>query len=190
MRPKQRKTTSEGDLFRARLDQIIDMKHELVQLAGALDWEWLEEEIAPLYSENGRPGIATHFVRLLLLAHIYGLSDKAEGAHPVVARLLRFGEIPQRAMVETAKLPKIKTYVASFPANHSWHTPSMSSENSRRNLRDFLFARYRMGNRVAHCSSLASNGPCVPICSVWTVTIEAERFQEEQVLGRHQPLFS
>jgi hypothetical protein len=30
-------TTEEEDLFRARLDQIIDMKHELVKLAGRLD---------------------------------------------------------------------------------------------------------------------------------------------------------
>ena len=26
------------DLFRSRLDQIIDMKHELVQLADEIDW--------------------------------------------------------------------------------------------------------------------------------------------------------
>ncbi len=37
----------------------------------------LEEEIAPLYSENGRPGVATRFViGLLLLKHIYALSDE------------------------------------------------------------------------------------------------------------------
>jgi IS5 family transposase len=77
MRPKQRKTTDEGDLFRARLDQIIDMKHELVQLAGQLDWVWLDDEIAPLYSEKGRPGIASRFVvGLSLLKHIYALSDE------------------------------------------------------------------------------------------------------------------
>jgi transposase, IS5 family len=77
MRPKQQKTTGEGDLFRARLDQIIDMKHELVQLAGRLDWDWLDAEIAPLYSDKGRPGIATRFVvGLLLLKHIYALSDE------------------------------------------------------------------------------------------------------------------
>ena len=35
MRPKQPKTTGEGDLFRARLDQIINLKHELVQLTSA-----------------------------------------------------------------------------------------------------------------------------------------------------------
>ena len=77
MRPKQHETTGSGDLFRARLEQIINMKHELVQLAGKVDWEWIDNEIAPLYSDQGRPGIATRFViGLLLLKHIYGLSDE------------------------------------------------------------------------------------------------------------------
>jgi IS5 family transposase len=77
MRPKQHATTDEADLFRARLDQIINMKHELVQLAGKLDWGWIDGEIAPLYSTQGRPGIETRFViGLLLLKHIYGLSDE------------------------------------------------------------------------------------------------------------------
>ncbi|MHC2278020.1 hypothetical protein ACVI1J_004840 [Bradyrhizobium diazoefficiens] len=34
MRPKKHKTTGSNDLLRARLDQIINMKHELVLLAG------------------------------------------------------------------------------------------------------------------------------------------------------------
>src|SRR5262247_4947870 len=77
MRPKQRATTGESDLFRARLDQIINLNHELVQLAGKIDWAWIDGEIAPLYSDNGRPGIETRFViGLLLLKHIYGLSDE------------------------------------------------------------------------------------------------------------------
>ena len=62
MRPKKHETTGSGDLFRARLDQIINMRHELVQLAGKIDWEFIDGEIAPLYSEGGRPGIATQFV--------------------------------------------------------------------------------------------------------------------------------
>ncbi|MGB8486055.1 MAG: IS5 family transposase [Xanthobacteraceae bacterium] len=77
MRPKKPETTGEGDLFRARLEQIIDLKHELVQLAGTIDWDWIDREIAPLYSDKGRPGIETRFViGLLLLKHIYGLSDE------------------------------------------------------------------------------------------------------------------
>ncbi len=77
MRPQKPKTTGEGDLFRARLEKIINMKHELVQLAGKIDWDWIDREIAPLYSDKGRPGIATRFViGLLLLKHIYDLSDE------------------------------------------------------------------------------------------------------------------
>jgi IS5 family transposase len=77
MRPKKHETTRSGDLFRARLEQIINMKHELVQLAGRIDWDWIDGEIAPLYSDKGRPAVETRFViGLLLLKHIYGLSDE------------------------------------------------------------------------------------------------------------------
>jgi hypothetical protein len=77
MRPKKHETTAEGDLFRSRLDQIINLEHELVQLAGRIDWQWIDDEIAPLYSDTGRPGIEIRFViGLLLLKHIYGLSDE------------------------------------------------------------------------------------------------------------------
>jgi IS5 family transposase len=77
MRPKKHAPTGAGDLFRARLDQIINMKHELVQLAERIDWEWLDGEIAPLYADKGRPGIETRFViGLLLLKHMFALSDE------------------------------------------------------------------------------------------------------------------
>src|SRR5262249_12319033 len=40
-------------------------------------------EIASLYSEGGRPGIATQFViGLFLLKHIYGLSDEGDHEFP------------------------------------------------------------------------------------------------------------
>src|SRR5213596_1022558 len=77
MRPKKHETTGSGDLFRAQLDQIINMRHQLVQLAGKIDWDFIDGEIAPLYSDGGRPGIATQFViGLFLLKHMYGLSDE------------------------------------------------------------------------------------------------------------------
>ena len=76
MRPKQRETAKSDDLFRARLEQIIDMKHELVQLAGKIDWTWIDSQITPLYSANGRPAIETRFmIGLLMLKHIFALSD-------------------------------------------------------------------------------------------------------------------
>ena len=77
MRPKKHSPTGAGDLFRARLDQIINMRHALVQLAERIDWDWLDSEIASLYSDKGRPGVESRFVvGLLLLKHIFALSDE------------------------------------------------------------------------------------------------------------------
>ena len=52
------------------------MKHELVLLAVKIDWDWIDGEIAPLYSENGRPIESRFTIGLLLLKHICGLSDE------------------------------------------------------------------------------------------------------------------
>jgi IS5 family transposase len=42
-----------------------------------LTGDFIDGEIAPLYSDKGRPGIPTRFaIGLLLLKHIYGLSDE------------------------------------------------------------------------------------------------------------------
>jgi putative transposase len=81
MRPNKPKTTGEGDLFRARLDQIINMKHELVQLAARIDWDWIDREVAPLYSDNGRPGIKTRFVIGLLLLSAVSSAISAARSH-------------------------------------------------------------------------------------------------------------
>lgn len=90
MRPKKHKATREDDLFRARLDQIIKMKHELAQLAGRIDWGWLDGEIAPLYSDKGRPGIESRVViGLLLLKRIYGLSDEGGASFQTASTLLK-----------------------------------------------------------------------------------------------------
>ena len=38
MRPKKTQKSGSDALFRSRLDQIINMHHELVRLADELDW--------------------------------------------------------------------------------------------------------------------------------------------------------
>ena len=45
MQPRKTEKDGSGDLFRARLDQIINMRHELVRLAEAIDWDWLDGEL-------------------------------------------------------------------------------------------------------------------------------------------------
>lgn len=77
MRPRKTQPSGSGDLFRARLDQIINMDHELVRLARKIDWEWIDCELADRFSDKGRPATETRFmVGLLLLKHMFALSDE------------------------------------------------------------------------------------------------------------------
>lgn len=78
MRPSKTVSDPSGDLFRARLDQIINLRHELVRLADVIDWDRIDAALADLYRDRGRPAVPTRFmVGLLLLKQIHGLSDEA-----------------------------------------------------------------------------------------------------------------
>ena len=86
MRPKSTpRRQSVGDLFRARLEQILDHEHELYRLAGAIRWEAFDEAFGALYVENkGRPGLPTRLmVGVHYLKHAFDESDES-----VVERLL------------------------------------------------------------------------------------------------------
>jgi transposase, IS5 family len=79
MRPKERRETGEHDLFRSRLDQIIDLDHALVKLARAIDWRFLEEKFGAAYTDKpGHPPLSTRLMAgLAILKHSYDLSDEA-----------------------------------------------------------------------------------------------------------------
>jgi IS5 family transposase len=78
MRPRERNETGEQDLFRSRLDQIIDMKHPLVTLGRTVDWGFLEQRFGEVYTdEPGRPPLPTRLMAgLTILKHTYDLSDE------------------------------------------------------------------------------------------------------------------
>src|SRR5262249_53121727 len=64
MRPRERRETSEQDLFRLRLDQIIDMKRALVKLARTIDWGFLEQTFGAVYTDKpGQPPLPTRAYR-------------------------------------------------------------------------------------------------------------------------------
>jgi len=65
------------DLFRHRLENLIDTRHELVGFAGLIDWEQLDAQWGESFCEVGRPAIATRLiVGLHHLKYTYGLSDE------------------------------------------------------------------------------------------------------------------
>ena len=78
MRPKERRDSGQSDLFRARLDQIVDIRHPLAKLATAIDWRFLEERFGAVYSDKpGQPPLPTRLMAgLSILKHMHDLSDE------------------------------------------------------------------------------------------------------------------
>src|SRR5215203_5807607 len=83
MRPMERRETWQRDLFRARLDQIVDLDHPLVKLVRAIDWGFLEERCGAVYTDGlytddpGRPPLPTRLMAgLAILKHMHDLSDE------------------------------------------------------------------------------------------------------------------
>jgi IS5 family transposase len=67
------------DLFKSRLDQILNKKHPLFKLAKEIDWDYFVGEFGPLYVENqGRPGKPIRLlVGLHYLKYTYNESDES-----------------------------------------------------------------------------------------------------------------
>src|SRR5205809_7687907 len=78
MKPRERRETGEQDLFRSRLDQIIDMRHALVKLARAIGWRFLEGEFGAVYTDGpGSPPLPTRLMAgLSILKYTHDLSDE------------------------------------------------------------------------------------------------------------------
>ena len=78
MRPRERRESGEQDLFRSRLDQVINMDHALVKLARTIDWRFLEEKFGAVYKDGvGQPPLPTRLMAgLAILKHTYNLSDE------------------------------------------------------------------------------------------------------------------
>lgn len=59
MKPEENsKHKNQGELFRNRLDQILDPRRPLYQISKKIDWEKFEKEFGKYYTEKtGRPGL-------------------------------------------------------------------------------------------------------------------------------------
>jgi IS5 family transposase len=78
MRPEVRKDTGQTDMFCPRLDQIINLEHEIARLARAISWDRLEEVCGAVYNDGvGQPPLPTRLMAgLIILKHTENLSDE------------------------------------------------------------------------------------------------------------------
>ena len=77
MRPREQ-SRGQDDLFRARLDQIIDLRHELVRLGDLIDWPLIGRKLGEMYTDGpGQPPLPTRLMAgLAILKHTFNLSDE------------------------------------------------------------------------------------------------------------------
>src|SRR5437588_10899759 len=69
----------QDDLFCPLLEEIINLRHPLVRLAGAIDWDFLAGRFSSVCRLGpGQPPLPTRLVAgLFILKHIHNLSDEA-----------------------------------------------------------------------------------------------------------------
>ena len=77
MKPKT-EILNQADLFRSRLDSILNRRHPLFTLSDAINWEVFEKEFGEFFVPDfGRPGLSIRLVvGLHYLKHLYGTSDE------------------------------------------------------------------------------------------------------------------
>lgn len=77
MVPKKMPQKLQLNFLYPRLEDLLNTNFELCLLSKEISWEYFENEFNSLYSKKGRPGLPIRLmVSLLLLKHIYNLSDE------------------------------------------------------------------------------------------------------------------
>jgi len=85
MQPRSHEKADQSELFRSRLDQILNNQHPLFRLANEIDWEVFAKEFGVYFDEKiGRPALPTRLMAgLHYLKYTFNESDES-----VVERLL------------------------------------------------------------------------------------------------------
>lgn len=78
MKPRERRETGAQDLFRSRLDQIVNLKHQLVKLADVISWASIAAKCGEVYADGpGMPPLPTRLMAgLAILKFTFDLSDE------------------------------------------------------------------------------------------------------------------
>ena len=78
MKPREVIKTGQSDMFRSRLDQIIDLGHEKAVLADRIDWQFLSDTFGVAYTDRpGHPPLPTRLMAgLQILKYADDLSDE------------------------------------------------------------------------------------------------------------------
>ena len=77
MKPRKQKTIPQDDLFKVRLQDIVNPQHPLVEMRDMVDWSLLDQLGHKFFATNGASALPTRLmVGLMYLQHTFNLSDE------------------------------------------------------------------------------------------------------------------
>jgi IS5 family transposase len=78
MKPKSSESSGQDDLFRIRLTDLLDPRHELYRLADLIDWRVLDQELGQYFmADTGAPALPARLIAgLHYLKHAFAHSDE------------------------------------------------------------------------------------------------------------------
>ena len=78
MKPRKSKPLPQDDLFKVRLQDIVNPQHPLVEMRDMVDWSTLDQELGHKFcATNGASALPTRLmVGLMYLQHTFNLSDE------------------------------------------------------------------------------------------------------------------
>jgi hypothetical protein len=115
MRPRERRETGEQDLFRSRLDQIIDLKHPLATLARTVDWGFLEGRFGEVYTDDpGHPPLPTRLMAGLVDRFIQVEGYRCTSLQPPRPSNGRFAKSRRKSRQNTWRMPVSAVSLPSF----------------------------------------------------------------------------
>ncbi len=78
MKPKKKTAIPQSDMFKPRLEDIINPNHALVRLASVIDCERLDIELGQHFATVGAAALPIRLMAgLMYLQHLHNLSDEA-----------------------------------------------------------------------------------------------------------------
>jgi len=80
MQPKRQEAETQYDLFKIAFADLLNPRHELVPLAGKIDWQAFDNAFGEFFVDNkgaGAPALPTRLIAVLYyLKHSFGHSDE------------------------------------------------------------------------------------------------------------------
>jgi len=78
MKPKKKTQEPQSDMFKPRLEDIVNPVHPLVRLTAVIDWDRLDAELGQHFATVGASALPTRLMAgLMYLQHLHSLSDEA-----------------------------------------------------------------------------------------------------------------